>query len=259
MASHFSDIGFVVGTADDLSAFAHALPPDTPAFETAAGHYLRWSPGGGAELWFQVAERRLIGVNPHFDATTPTRVRLAGREPDPAHPLDGAFHLWLDPLPIDPADGGAMDGAAPALVDLPDYRTHDALALPADVEIAIAGFAQTLTVYPDEVAYHAVSPAFAVESLIPSGLFHVGGAAKVPPRAEAILSGTVEAAAVRANPTSGREFLWARVRTYGARLEIVADPSLTSIPPGVGSIVSGTFWLSGRILSRAEPAGSPTR
>ncbi len=251
--SHFSDIGFVVRSTDDLTAFARALPPDTPADVTPFGHYLRWSPGAGTEFWFQIdLEHHLVGANPHFDARTPTRVRLTGREHSATHPLDGGFHLWLDPQPVDPADGDAEVGASPLFVDVPDFRLHDDLVLPLEVDLAIAAFAHTFESHPTEEAFRATGSKMAAESLIPSGLFAPGGAITTPPRAEAILYGHVEATEVRTNPSSGRTFIWCRVQTYGGRLEIVADPSLVAEPPIVGGIVGGTFWLSARLA----PSGS---
>jgi hypothetical protein len=250
VASHFSDIGFVVASTDDLVAYARALPPDTPADATPFGNYLRWSPGSGAELWFQVdPEHHLVGANPHFDAMTPTRVRLTARETSPTHPLDGGFHLWLDPQPPDPTDGDAEVGATPLFVDVPDFRLHDAVVLPIDVDLKIAAFAHTFESHPTEESFRATGSTMATESLIPSGLFAPGGAVTVPPRAEAILYGHVEAVEVRTNPPSGLEFIWCRVKTYGGRLEIVADRSLAAEPPVVGGIVGGSFWLSARLAA----------
>lgn len=174
---------------------------------------MRWVAGGGAELWFvRSPEGGLIGAHPHFDTQVPTRVRLTSRQPDPTYPLDGAFHLWLDPEPV--GEGGDVEnGASPLLVDMPDYRTNDALQLPVEVELAIAGFAYRLEVYADEPEMRATGSKLAAESLIPSGLFLAGGGEKTPARAEAILYGTVEATELRHNDATGREFLWARLKT----------------------------------------------
>ena len=51
------------------------------------------------------------------------------------------------------------------------------------------------------------------------------------------------------NEESGGEFLWAAVDTLGGTYDVVADPSLLEIVPPPGSVLSGTFWLSGRVLS----------
>jgi hypothetical protein len=250
MASHFSDIGFEIESTDQILALGRALPASTPRIETEAGDYFRWSPGGGAELWFQRSpDETLIGMNPHFDAQTRTRVRLTGREPDPKHVLDGGFHLWLDPEPVDPEDRDPAVGASPLFVDVPDFRAYDHLALPVELDASIAAFAHRLEIYASEDELRATGSMMAAESLIPSGLFFPGGPSREPAAAEAIFYGSVQAAEVRRNGATNQEFLWARVRTYGATLEIVADPSLAARPPAGGDIIGGTFWMSARFPS----------
>ena len=249
MPSHFSDIGFEIASSDEILPLARSLPAGTPVISTSAGDYVRWAAGGGAELWFERnPELALVGMNPHFDTQVTTRARLISRQPDPTYPLDGAFHLWLDPQPVGD-DGDVENGATPLLVDVPDYRTYDALELPTEVDLAIAAFAHRLEVYADEAEMRATGSKMATQSLIPSGLFFPGGDLKVPARAEAILYGTVEATELRRNGATGIEFLWARVATWGCRLEIVADRALAPTLPVVGGIVGGTFWMSARVVT----------
>jgi hypothetical protein len=248
LPSHFSDIGFEIASSGEILKYSRTLPAGTPIYSTAAGDYVRWAAGGGAELWFERSpEGALVGMNPHFDTQVQTRARLTSRQPDPTYPLDGAFHLWLDPQPVG-EEGDVENGASPLLVDVPDYRTNDALVLPAEVDLAIAAFAHTLEVFASEAEMRATGSKMATESLIPSGLFFAGGGDKVPARAEAILYGTVEATELRHNDATGRDFVWARVKTWGCRLEIVADPALAPTLPTVGGIVGGTFWMSARIV-----------
>jgi hypothetical protein len=259
MASHFSDIGFVVASSHEVLAMARSLPVGTPVITTPAGEYVRWSAGGGAELWFQRApDLTLVGMNPHFDVETRTRVRLVSRVDDPVHKLDGGFHLWLDPHPPDPEFPDGPDGASPLFVDTPDMRTYDAVQLPLEVDATIAAFAHRLELFGSEAELRATGSIMAAESLIPSGLFFPGGDERMPATAEAIFQGIVEATETRQNVATGREFLWARVRTYGARLEVVADPTLASRPPIVGDILGGTFWMSARFPGIVSAGSPPT-
>jgi len=258
MASHFSDIGFVVGSSAEILTLARSLPVGTPVITTPAGDYVRWSPGGGAELWFQrTPDLELVGMNPHFDVQTRTRVRLERRVDDPKYQLDGSFHLWLEPRPPDPGFPNEPDGASPLLVDTPDMRTYDGLELPLEVDATIAAFAHRLELFGSEAELRATGSIMASESLIPSGLFFPGGDERTPATAEAIFQGTVEATGMRRNGATGHEFIWARVRTYGARLEVVADPSLAARPPAVGDILGGTFWMSARFPDIASVGTGP--
>jgi hypothetical protein len=247
VASHFTDIGFVVASTDDLVAMTRAFPAGTRVLKTPSGDYLPFVAGGGAEMWFQRSpEGSLVGANPHFDVQTRTPVRLISRLDDPKHALDGGFHLWLDPAPIDPADGDPANGASPLFVDTPDMRRYDGVTFPIETEATIAAFARTLELYASEAELRATGSMMAAESLIPSGLFFPGGDERRPPAAEAIFHGTVEAAETRRNTYGDREFWWARVKTWGGRLEVVADPSLAPRAPAPGDILGGSFWMSAR-------------
>ncbi len=137
-------------------------------------------------------------------------------------------------------------------------RSYDGLQLPVEVDATIAAFAHRLELFGSEAALRATGSIMAVESLIPSGLFFPGGDERTPARAEAILQGVIEATEMRQNDATGREFLWARVRTYGARLEVVADPILASRPPVVGDILGGTFWMSARFPDIGSAGSAPT-
>ena len=92
---------------------------------------------------------------------------------------------------------------------------------------------------------------FASESFIPSGLFTAGpqGKNKHPPQAQAIFSGRVIATQRLTNPVTNQKFYWARVHVLGGEIDIVADPQVVEGTVVEDGIVSGTFWLSGRILS----------
>lgn len=94
---------------------------------------------------------------------------------------------------------------------------------------------------------------YASQSFIPSGLF---GTSKEAPKAEATFTGKVLETALRTNSQTGNRFHWALVETYGGRFDVVIDPDLLAEAPVAGGILSGHFWLSGRLLSYAKKEGS---
>jgi hypothetical protein len=95
--------------------------------------------------------------------------------------------------------------------------------------------------------------------VIPSGLFAVGDAGesesfRVSPRM--LMSGVVTHADLRRNTLFGGTFARLAVRSLGATFQVVVDirdlptsGDSQPVPPAVGSIVSGQFWLSGRVLA----------
>jgi hypothetical protein len=61
------------------------------------------------------------------------------------------------------------------------------------------------------------------------------------------------------NAISRTQYWWALVETIGGTFDVVIDPDLLSDQPRPGNVVSGWFWLSGRLLtgeSHEKPASS---
>ncbi len=174
------------------------------------------------------------------------RVSITERIPRHEHSiLDGAFYGWADPRSEDPESG-----EFPFVFDLPDYDLHNSLQLPVAANVQIAAFAHHLNGFANEEAYLASQREgrkFAPESFIPSGLFTPDGKVTEPPQAYSIFSGHVLDTAVINNPATNHEFYWAKVRTLGGEIDVVADPQIVKGSIVKDGIVRGTFWLSGRL------------
>lgn len=250
MPSHFSTIGFDVQTQEGFVALARQVAEQAQAIPAKPGQYLRWTGGSGEELWLQIdADGDLIGMNPHFGGASSVRVALQARvrrESDTA--LDGAFHGWADPEQDKPDSG-----AYPFVFDVPDAATYSDLELPGIAKAQIAAFAHEITFHASPSA-HSVSQAdqevkFASQSFIPSGLFTPDGVTTQPPEAMAIFTGHVVQARVRKNAITGAPFYWALVDTLGGTYDVVVEQNLLAHVPSAGGVLSGSFWLSGRLTS----------
>ncbi|MSO30360.1 MAG: hypothetical protein EXQ48_05360 [Acidobacteria bacterium] len=248
MPSQFSAIGFSVSSGDDLAALASHVAERADTIDADGGHYLKWAPPSGEQLWLQVKRNGdAMGMNPHFEGKSSVRVAIEARIVRQAQtPLDGAFLAWANP----PA-GAAAGGDYPFAFDCPDAGTHDALALPATLTAQIAAFAQELTVYPSRHAYDAAQAAqgltFGSRSFIPSGLISPSGEPVTPPESHALIAGEVVEAEERQNAVTGRSYWWALVDTIGGTFDVVIDPSLVASPIDAGNVIAGWFWLSGRL------------
>jgi hypothetical protein len=131
--------------------------------------------------------------------------------------------------------------------DVPDASRHAEMALPARTDVQLAAIAHEITVWASEAAYLASKHVWAPESFVPSGLFEPGGPAIDPPLAQAIFTGRVLESHRPTNPLTRLPFYRLRVRTLEAQLVVAVDVTLLGAEPPVGAIVSGTFWLSGRL------------
>lgn len=251
MPSHLSDIGFQIETQEAFQQLAFRAYEEGEAFETKEGTYVRWSPGEGIELWLQLdAEDDIIGINPHFTGSSLMRVGLTQRlSRADGSPLEGAFYAWANPVGDDP-----VAGDYPFVFDAPDYYLNSAIILPAIMNVQLSAFAHELQSYESDEAYDASQPEdikFASESFIPSGMFTPDGGSVDPPQAHAIFTGHVLETSIVTNPVADNEFIWAKVRTLGGEVDVVADPVLLNGPIIKGGVVSGSFWLSGKLSRRA--------
>lgn len=241
MASHFTTIGLPVGSVEDLAALVDRIAPSCRELPARRGRYLHWRDPSGAELWLQLSrDDELLGVHPHFDGATRTRVGLTSRVAG-ENALEGGFHGWANPEADD-----VEAGDYPFVFDAPGFGQHGDARIPGVAEVQLSAFAHELEVFESVAAFEAAAPEgevrFASQSFVPSGLF---GEA---PEATAVFTGIVRRADRRTNEQTGRPFYWAEVDTLGVRVDVVVDPALVTTPPAPGHVVQGSFWLSGRLL-----------
>jgi hypothetical protein len=237
-----------VSSGEDLAALATSVTDRAETIDAAEGQYLKWAPPSGEQLWLQVKRSGdALGMNPHFAGKSAVPVGLEARVVRESHsPLDGTFLAWANP------SAGAMTGGDyPFAFDCPDAGTLAAVALPVRAIAQIAAFAQQVSVFADEIAYDssqkAQGQAFASRSFIPSGLISPAGDPIDPPEPHALFVGHVVEAEERRNTVTGHPFWWALVDTLGGTFDVVIDPELLPTPPRRGNVLSGWFWLSGRI------------
>jgi hypothetical protein len=245
-----------VASGEDLAALASRVAARADTIEARDGQYLKWAPASGEQLWLQVKRNGdAMGMNPHFDGQSEVRVAIEARVSRDAHtPLDGTFLAWANPH----ADG-RPGGAYPFAFDCPDAAIHEDVELPLVTVAQIAAFAQQLTIYESTGHYDAEARTqglpFESRSFIPSGLISPSGEPVTPPESHALIAGHVIEAAERRNSVTGEPFHWALVDSVGGTFDVVIDPALVSAPVRQGNVVSGWFWLSGRLRTRAASRG----
>ncbi len=248
MASHLSSIGFRIEKEEDFARLAAELSRRAVEVPVKGGRYLRWSGGGGEQLWLQLnARRELIGMNPHFEGKSRVRVGVVARVGRPGETtLDGALHAWASPGTDSPEEG-----EYPFVFDVPDAAAYPDLEIPGIAEAQVAAFAHEASFFDSEDAFDASQEEdglrLAARSFIPSGMF--AGEKDDPPVSQAIFAGQVVESETRTNGLSGTEFWWVLVDTLGGRYDVVLDPTLLDERPVIGGFLSGTFWLSGRLLT----------
>jgi len=114
-------------------------------------------------------------------------------------------------------------------------------------------------IFADEAAYDASQQSelkYAAKSFVPVGLFAFDAENEsvdlsiVRPIGK--FTGEIKEYELKTNELSGEKFYWFLIDTFGGEVDIVADVKLISGEPNIGGIVSGQFWLSGRITESAD-------
>ncbi|MGM0168825.1 hypothetical protein IGI39_004580 [Enterococcus sp. AZ135] len=246
MVSHFSTIGLPINSNEEFMAYARLVHESGERIKAGENAYLKLELGEGVELWGQVNEaNEMIGLNPHFKGMAVSTVRLTEKVENPAATvLDGQVYSEADP-------GDPEEFAYPFVFDLPDMSLHE-LHFPVIKEVQLAAFAHELNIYANENVYKQVQENeggnFATEFFIPSGLFSEEESESLP-ESTAIFGGRVQTVKKIRNPHTGESFYYAEVKTLGGVFDVVVDPELVTEEITEDSIISGSFWLTGRIVN----------
>ncbi len=247
LMSNFSNVGFNIGTEEELYEVLRKAYPKSKQITTNQGDYLIYTDGSGAQLFIQSNIREEIaGVNPHFSGKSRRKVCLTNAIERQESELDGAFHAWADPVNPDDPDTGIY----PFVFDVPDFRTTGNIKFPQTVDIQLAAFAQDILLFENEDAYnnHSTEVKFASKSFVPSGLFF-SEERNTPgrPEATAMFTGSILHFEKKKNELTGDEFYWFFTDTLGGLVDVVADVRLVEETPVVNGIIQGQFWLSGQL------------
>ena len=251
--SNLSDIGFPVQNEQDVNVLITETIKYVESIRCQHGFYLRFSDASGAEIYLQGnVEQELIGFNPHYDGRSCRKVGLTKIVERDSSELDGGFLAWANPT------GDAESGEYEFVFDTPVFRTIGEIELPKICEIQLTAFASNdFEVFGNEIDFYYAQDAetqMSVDSFFASGIYLTRDN-EIPvetPRPIAIFAGIIKAFELKINELSGEKFYWFLIETSGGEIDVVADVKLVPNDPKIGGIVSGQFWLSGKVLNQVE-------
>lgn len=249
--SNLSDIGFP--TPDEQAVnemIMHVLELAKP-IQCEQGFYLKFSDASGAEIYLQGNfDQELIGFNPHFAGKSRRKVGLTRKIERDSSELDGGFHAWANPSDSDVE----ISGEYPFLFDVPNFRTVEIENLPFVKEIQLTSFGsndfQIFATEQDYIDLQESELKYAPKSFIPVGLFSFDENENIDLNVVHPIgkfAGEIKEFELKTNELSGQQFYWFLVETLGGETDVVVDPKFVTQEPQIGGIVSGQFWLSGKI------------
>ena len=253
--SNLSDIGFPVQSEQDVNVLITETIKLVESIKCPQGFYLRFADASGAEIYLQGNnEQELIGFNPHFAGKSRRSVGLTQAIERDSSQLDGGFHAWANPPSS--REGDEISGEYPFVFDAPDFRLNEIASFPHVCEVQLTAFASNdFEIFADEKEYDENQKGdvkYAPKSFIPVGLFAHDKSDEsfdwtiVRPIGK--FAGEIKEFESKTNELSGEKFYWLLVETLGGEVDVVADAKLITDEPKIGGIVSGQFWLSGRII-----------
>lgn len=250
MINHMTMLGFRMQEEEDFLQLANYAYAHGTLMQTRQGAYVRLEAGGGAELWLQLnSEGVAIGMHPHFTGAGLMEIGIEAEVMrEDANEMDGTFYAWAGP-------GKPGEGLYSFVFDLPDRDTYGPLTQPLLQHVQLAAFAHELNLFANEVEYehYQLSQSLTAQIVparhfVSTGLNDNGGEAV----STAVFSGTVLRSGWVKNELSGSYFQWVLVRTLGGDIDVVADERLVGEREvREGDILSGTFWLSGRLVEQS--------
>ncbi len=252
--SNLSDIGFPVRGEQDVNDVIMSVLNHVSEVRCPRGFYLKFSDASGAEIYLQGnPDQELIGFNPHFAGKSRRKVGLTKAIEREASELDGGFHAWANPAD----ENVEISGEYPFVFDVPDFRTIVALQFPQTVEIQLTAFASNdFKIFADEKEYdenQETEIKYASKSFVPTALLAFPDSEKETTNLSDVkpigmFVGEIKEFELKTNTLTNTQFYWFLVETLGGETDVVSDTKWIEKEPNIGGIVSGQFWLSGKII-----------
>lgn len=244
----FSDIGFKLPEENSFPALVNTIMEKGKVLESPRGKYLHLQDNSGASLFAQVTvKNQIIGVLPFFEGQTSIQVAITKKAIRSETELEGALHAWA--APEDP--GNPESGLFPFVFEVPDYYTHD-FNFPLYTRINLTCFAtaapeitQSEQSYNQNPGNHALG--LGTRSFIPTGLFEADELDG--PSSKALITGLILKAELKKNQSGKGEFFHLQIETQGGEIDMVISRELLKEIPQKGNVISGKFWLCGKILN----------
>ncbi len=250
--SNLSDIGFPVQSEQDVNVLITETIKYVESIKCPHGFYLQFADPSGAEIYLQGNnEQELIGFNPHYAGVSRRTVGLMKAIERDSSQLDGGFYAWANPS----KENGEISGEYPFVFDVPEFRLSDEIALPQICDIQLTAFASNdFEMFDDENAFNESQEGelkYAAQSFVPVGLLafdETNGETDLSiVRPVGKFAGEIKEYELKTNELSNENFYWFLIETLGGEIDVVADAKLIKEEPKIGGIVSGQFWLSGKL------------
>ena len=217
---------------------------DALTISCESGHYLKWKSKTGAELWLHLDNNNEItGLNPFYSGESNFPVGIIKRiQREDDNEFEGAFYGWANPQKNEPETG-----FYPFVFDCVNIAANN-IILPCIINVKLSAFAHEIDIFVDEddfKLHQRVDTPIASKCFIPSGTF---GNEPFELRPEAIFTGIILNYKLLTNELTNKKFYWIKTETFGGIIDVVVDPDLIRRKIKINGVISGSFYLCGKII-----------
>jgi len=248
MPSHYSDMGFSFNSADEHAIFLQQVFDSGKDVLSKNGTYRIVIIDEKIEFWIQIMKSGLLkrksrieSVEFHFSSTNSNSVRF-DYWIEPKEYLSGKAYVW-----------NVYNGndSLPVVLNMPDADLHHRLKKGNIINVQFACFSEELDLFDTKEEYYesqTSEPKFSDEFFVPSGTFNIGETPKKP-TSHVMFSGCILSAEKRTNSHTLKNYYHFTVKCQEVIFDVLADTEFVMKEPKIGGVLSGSFWISGKIIS----------
>jgi hypothetical protein len=253
MGSFFASVGFPYNGTDEFVRLCMNTKHEGEIITTSSGTYYRLGvpiPDADEfeiELWLkETHDGEHISINAHMVGPTEGKVcLLAALNKSEGQHYEGAYRCdctqWLMV--------GEEMVRMPFVFDCPNFDCGENFILPHFARTSFCGLGASLTCYEDETDYLVRSNKPPPAYMFAHDFIRNGTPFMEPLSPIAHITGWVDDTRIITNPVTDCDFTWATIDVGDMGLmEVVAAPDGLDGFIREGGVVSGTVWLSGRLI-----------
>lgn len=245
--NHFDNIGFIAKNESEFQQIiGHVAESLTARYPHPKGWYGVYHDTSGAELWLGVNhEHSLDNVELHLQGYLKQQIGVSSliQYDDQT----GAILGWINGTEF--LDNECVDGVAPLVFCVPDFFRLPENMINKSFKFQLSAFAQEVKVFENETEFDKSQEneemPWAANAFIPSGMFVDEG---VPYQPYAIFNSTVQSVELKINSFTNQPFYHCTLKTLDMELDAALAVSFFDKPLKVGNIITGTYWLSGKLI-----------
>ena len=238
MVSHIADIGLEV---ENFEAFK-ALLPAFGRSSITVGNYSIAQSKSGASLWFfKDPVTKQQGFAPHFDGESKINVRMNQEVSDEIKgKLEAVLGVWC-------IDAQTKEESTPIFFDCVNVANLKA-DKKTDFNLQLTAFPEKISSFRSEEDYYASQEK--VKYQYSSNYYISYGSFNGSPNAG--FAGKILERKVLKNEWTNQKFLWLKTESIVGIIDVVASLKFFAELPDVGDILTGEFYLSGKLTPHSK-------